>query len=117
VATTAAPAADDGHQLVGIGRREAQWDGIDVREALEEERLALHHRERCPRPEVTETKHGGVVADDGHRVAPVGVEVDAVRMGGDLRGDQSHVRGVGEREVGLVVEAHLGGDLDLAAAG
>ena len=61
--------AHDGlDDLVGGGDVEADREGIDPGEVLEEERLALHHREGAGRADVAEPEHGGAVGDDGDGV-------------------------------------------------
>ena len=44
-------------------------EGVDASELLEQHRLALHHRQRCRRPDVAETEDGGPVGHDRDRVA------------------------------------------------
>ena len=58
--------ADD---LVRILRGEADREGVDVGELLEEDGLALHDGQRALGADVAEPEHRGAVADDGDRVA------------------------------------------------
>ena len=53
--------ADD---LVRILRVEADREGVDAAELLEQHGLALHHGQRGLRADVAEPEHGGAVADD-----------------------------------------------------
>ena len=62
-------ALDDPHDLVDVGRVQAQREGVDAGELLEQHRLALHHRHRRLRADVAEPEHGGAVGDDRDRVA------------------------------------------------
>ena len=48
-----------------------QIDGIDIGEALEQDRLALHHRLGGQRAEIAETENGGAVGNDGDQIALV----------------------------------------------
>ncbi len=60
---------DRAHDLIGVRRVEADREGVDVGELLEQAALALHHRHRRERPDVAEPEHGGAVGDDRDRVA------------------------------------------------
>ena len=62
-------------ELVGILGGDLEVDGIDVGEALEQHRLAFHHRLGGQRAEVAEAEDGGAVGDDGDEVALGGVVV------------------------------------------
>ena len=57
------------HDLVGVLGVEADREGVDAGELLEQARLALHHRHRRRRADVAEAEHRGAVGDDRHRVA------------------------------------------------
>ena len=50
-------------------RVQADRHGVDAAELLEQQRLALHHRQRGERAEVAEPEHRGAVGDDGDDVA------------------------------------------------
>ena len=54
---------------VGVLGRDFQVDGIHIGEALEEHRLAFHHRLRRKRAEIAEAKDGGAVGNDGDQIA------------------------------------------------
>ena len=54
---------------VDVLRVDFEVDGIDVGEALEEHRLAFHHRLGGERPEIAEAEDGGTVGDHGDEVA------------------------------------------------
>ena len=68
--------------LVGILGRDFEIDGIDVGEALEQHRLAFHHRLGRERAAVAEAEDGGAVGDDGDEIALDGV---VVGLGSDPR--------------------------------
>ena len=88
-------------ELVGVFRRDLEVDGIDVGEALEQHRLAFHHRLCGERPEVAEPEDGGAVGDDRDHVAARGVVVDGGGVGGDRLDRNGDARRVGERKIAL----------------
>src|SRR5262249_57834398 len=73
-------AVDD---LVRILRRYLEIDGIDISEALEQHRLAFHHRLRRERPAIAEAEDGGAIGDDGDEIALGGVIEGAILILGD----------------------------------
>ena len=62
----------------GGGDVEADREGVDAGEVLEQERLALHHRQGAGRADVAEPEHRGAVGDDG----------DGVLLDGELVGQR-----------------------------
>ena len=54
--------------LLGVLGVEADREGVDLGELLEQHRLALHHRHRRLRADVAEPEHGAAVGDDGDGV-------------------------------------------------
>ena len=107
---------DEGDDLVGVLGVQAQREGVDARELLEEHRLALHHRHRGRRPDVAQPQHRGAVGHDGDRVA---LDGQRPRLGGvvvDGGGHARHARRVGHREVVAGGDRDLRLDDDLAAA-
>jgi len=103
--------ADD---LVGVLAVQLDVEHVDVSEALEEHPLALHHRLAGQGADVAEPEDRGAVADHRHQVAPVGVLVAELGVGGDGVAGHRHAGGVGQRELALR-QAGLGGhDLGLA---
>ena len=54
--------------LLGVLGVEADREGVDAGELLEQHRLALHHRHRRLGADVAEAEHGAAVGDDGDRV-------------------------------------------------
>ena len=102
---------DDLRGIVGV---EADRKGVDLRELLEEHRLALHHRHRRLGADVAESEHRGAVGDHGD-----GVRLDRVVEGlglvlGDVLADAGDARRVGHREVVAGLQRVLVVLLDLA---
>ena len=56
-------------EFVRVLGRDFEIDGIDVGEALEQDRLAFHHRLGRERAEIAEAEDGGAVGDDGDEIA------------------------------------------------
>ncbi len=100
-------AAEDGRDRLdrtrtissAILRGEADREGVDVGELLEEHRLALHHGQRGLRADVAEPEHRGPVADDGDGVALDREVPDLLRIVGDRARDARDARRVDHREV------------------
>ena len=91
---------DDGlDDLLDVGGGQADRDGVDAAELLEQHGLALHHRHRRGRADVAEAEHGGAVGDDGDGVGHPGVVPGHARVGGDRLADPGDAGRVGEREV------------------
>ncbi len=105
---------DHRDDLVDVLRGQAQRVGVDARELLEQQRLALHDRHRRLRPDVAEAEDRGPVGHDGDRVAlhrevpsALGVLVDRLRHARDARR-------VGHREVVAGLDRHGAVHADLA---
>ena len=62
---------------VDIGRVDFQVDGIDIGEALEEDRLAFHHRLGGQRAQIAQAQDGRAVGDDRDQVALGRIVVNA----------------------------------------
>ncbi len=82
----------DGHDLVRVAGVQADREGVDAGELLEQHRLALHHRHRRARADVAEPEHGGAVGDDRDRVALDRVLEGLVGILVDRRADPRHAR-------------------------
>jgi hypothetical protein len=95
----------------GIGRVDFEVEHVDVREPLEEDGLALHHRLARERPDVPESQHRGAVGNHGHEVPPVGVPVRVGRILLDLEAGNRHAGRVGQRQVPLGFAGLGGNDL------
>jgi hypothetical protein len=91
-------------------------EGVDVGEALEQDRLAFHHRLRGECAAVAEPENGGAVGDDADHVALGGVVVGAARILGDGENRHGDPRRIGERQVALRGHGLRGHDLELAGA-
>ena len=76
-AKTGAISSTVAHDLVDVLGVEADREGVDAGEPLEQRRLALHHRQRGDRAEVAQPEHRRAVGDDRDGVAldgqPAGV--------------------------------------------
>ena len=103
------------HDLVHVLGVQADREGVDVGEPLEQRRLALHHRHRGERADVAQAQHRRAVGDDGHRVALDGQPPGVLGVGGDGHADPRDAGGVDQRQVVAVADRHLGHDLELAA--
>ena len=102
--------------LVGVLGRHFEVDGIDVGEALEQHRLAFHHRFRRQRAAIAEAEDGGAVGDDGDEIALGGVVVGAVFVLGDGQHRDGDAGRIGQRQVALGRHRLGGHDLELAGA-
>ena len=100
-------------RVVGV---EADREGVDPGELLEQHRLALHHRHRRLGPDVAQPEHRGAVGDDGDGV-PLDRVVEGLRaVRVDLHADAGDARRVGHREVVARLQRVLVVLLDLPAA-
>jgi hypothetical protein len=108
---------DDGDDLVGIGGRDLDVDGVDVGEALEEHPLALHHRLGGQRAEIAQAQDGRAVGDHRHQIALGGVVVGRLRILGDLQHRHGDARRIGQRQIPLGGHRLGGNDGDLARGG
>ena len=108
-----AHAVDEG---VRILRVDLEIDGIHVGEALEENRLALHHRLRGERAEIAETEDRRAVRDHRHHVGPGGVVEGQGRVLGDRQHRHRDARRIGERQVALGRHGLGRHDFELAGA-
>ena len=95
--------------LVGILGGHFEIDGVDVGKALEQHRLAFHHRLGRERAEVAEPEDRGAVGDDGDEIAFGGVVVGLQLVLGDRQHRNGHAGRVGQRQVALG-RHRLGGD-------
>ena len=106
---------DDHHDLVDVLGGQADREGVDAGELLEDERLAFHHRLRATGPDVAETEHRRAVGHHRHRVLLDGERVGLLRIVVDGHADARHARRVGHREIVARLHRHLAAHLDLAA--
>jgi len=103
------------HDLVDILGVEADREGVDAAELLEEHGFALHDRQGALRPQVAKPEDSAAVGHDSHAVALDGQAASAVGVLGDGSTDARHARRVGHREVVASLDGDLADDLDLAA--
>ena len=101
-------------ELVGILGVELDVDRIDVGEALEQHRLAFHHRLGGERAEIAEAEDGGAVGDDRDEIALGGIIVGRGGIFGDRAHRHGDARRISEAEVALGRHRLGGDDLDLA---
>ena len=94
----AAHAFDEG---LGVALIHLDIDGIHVGEALEEHRLAFHHRLGRHGPEIAKAQNGGAVRDHRDHIALGGVIVGEVGILGDRLHRRGHARAVGQRQIAL----------------
>ena len=101
-------------ELVDIGCVDLEVDGIDVREALEQHRLAFHHRLGCQCAEIAEPEDSRAVGNHRDQIAACGVVERAARILGDRLDGHRHARRVCQRQVAL--GRHRLGRVDLQLA-
>ena len=96
-----------GHQMDGLDDLvrilgcELDVDGVDVGEAFEQHRLALHHRLGGQRAKVTKAQNRGAVRDDRDHVALDGVVIGKLGIGGDGQHRDGDAGGIGKAQVAL----------------
>ena len=93
--------ADAIDELVDVLRVDFQVYRIDISKALEQHRLAFHHRLRGQRAQIAEAKDGGAVGNDSNHVAARGIVEGARRILGDRLHGNGDTRRIGERQVPL----------------
>ncbi len=102
---------DEFFRVLGV---DLEVDGVDVGEALEQHRLAFHHRLGGQRAEIAEAQNRRAVGDDGDHVAARGVVVGGRGVGGDRLHGHGDAGRIGEREIALRRHRLGGDDLQLA---
>ena len=90
---------DGADDLLDVGGVEADREGVDVGEPLEQRGLALHDGQRGERADVAEPQHGGAVGDDGDGVALDGEAAGVLGVLGDGGAHAGHARRVDHRQV------------------
>ena len=89
------------YQLFGVLGVDAEVDAVDVGEALEQDRLAFHHRLGAERAQVAQAEDGGAVADHGDQVALGGVVVGERRILGDFQARRGDARRIRQGQIAL----------------
>jgi hypothetical protein len=102
-------------QRLGVFAVDLDVDRIDIGKALEQHRLAFHHRLGGQRAQIAQAQNGRAVRDHRHQVALGGIFI-----GGGRVGDRFHRHGnagrIGKAEVALGGHRLAGHDLDFAGA-
>ena len=93
-----AHAVDEGFGVLGV---DFQIDGIDVGEALEQHRLAFHHRLGGERAEIAEAEDRRAVGDHRDHVAAHGIVEGRRGVGMDRFDRHGDARRIGERQIAL----------------
>ncbi len=101
-------------ELVRILGRDFEIDGIDVGKALEQHRLALHHRLGGERAAIAQPQDGGAVGDDGDEIALGRVVVGEAFVLGDGQDRDGDAGRIGERKIALGRHRLGGDDFELA---
>ena len=83
-------------------------EDVDIGEALEEDRLAFHHRLSGQRADIAEPEHRGAVRHHADQIALGRVFVGEAGVALDLQARNGNARSVGEAEIPLGA-ARLGG--------
>ena len=104
-------AIDEFVRILGV---DLEIDGVDVGEALEQHRLAFHHRLGRQRAEIAEAEDGGAVGDDGDEIALGRVVVGLALILGDGQHRHRDAGRIGERQVALRRHRLGGDDFELA---
>ncbi len=89
---------DEALRVLGV---ELEVDGVDVGEALEQHRLAFHHRLGGERAEIAQAENGGAVGDDGDEIALGGIVIGGRRVLGDDADRHGDARRISQRQVAL----------------
>ena len=106
-------ALDEALAVLGV---DLDVDRIDVGEALEQHRLAFHHRLGGERAEIAEAEDRGAVGDDRDEIALGGQLIGAAGIVGDRLDRDRDAGRISEAEVALRRHRLGGDDLDLARA-
>ncbi len=101
---------------LGILGGELDIDRIDIGEALEQYRLAFHHRLGRQRPEIAQPEDRGAIGDHRNQIGARGVFRRIGGVGGDRLDRIGDARRIGEAEVALGRHRLGGDDLDLTRA-
>ena len=101
-------------EFLGILGVDLKIDRVDVGEAFEQHRLALHHRLRRQGAQIAEPEDGGAVGNHRDEVALGGIIIGFRRISGDFLDRDGDAGGIGQAEVALGRHRLRGDDLDLA---
>jgi hypothetical protein len=90
-----------GDEFLDVLGVQLQVDGVDVGKALEQHRLAFHHRLGSERAQIAQPQDGGAVGDDGHHVAFGGIFVGQLGIFRDRQYRHRHTWRISQGEVTL----------------
>ena len=102
-------------ELFRVLGRDFEVDRVNVGEALEQDRLAFHHRFRRQGAKVAEAENSRAVGNDGDEIAFNGQVVGLARVFGDRQHRHGDAGRIGQRQVAL--RRHRLGSDDLELAG
>src|SRR5262249_20671248 len=105
----------DPDDLVHVLGGQAEREGVDAGEFLEQEGLPLHHRHRPLRPDVAQAEDGGAIRHHRHRVLLYRQRVRLLGVVVDRHAHPGDAGRVRHRQVVARLDRHLAPDLDLAA--
>ena len=92
---------DDPHHVVRIGGVDLDVEHVDVREPLEQQGLALHHRLAGQWPDIAQAENGGAVTDHGNEIPAGGVAKRLQRVLLDVQHRDGDAWGVRQGKVVL----------------
>ncbi len=104
---------DEGFGVLGI---ELDVDGVDIGEALEQDRLAFHHRLGGQRAEIAHPQDRRAIGDDGDEIALSGIIIGGRRIFGNHAHRDGDAGRISQRQVALRRHRLGRNDLDLAGA-
>lgn len=88
----------------GILCIQTDWEGVHIRQPLEEHRLALHHRHGRIGANIAKSQDGSAVGDDGYGVALDGERKGFTRFFVDCHAYASNIRRIHAGEVVAVLD-------------
>ena len=89
-------------------------DGIDIRETLEQDALALHDRLGRQGPEIAQAENGGAIGDDRDQIALDGVVIGFGGIVGDRMDRHGDAGRIGQRKIALGRHRFGGHDLEFS---
>src|SRR5690242_3632547 len=101
--------------FVGVLGGQTDREGVDVREFLEQHRLAFHHGQGAFGADVAKTQHGCAVRHHGHRVLLDRQRECPLAVLLDRQTDAGNARRVGHRQIVSRADRNFAMNLDLAA--
>ena len=105
----------DQDDLLDILRVQAQRESIHAGELLEQDRLALHHRQRATRPDVTQPQNSRAIRHHRHRVALDRQVPNRLRVARDRPRNARNTRRIRHRKIVTRLQRHARMHLQLAA--